>query len=340
MKMDSKDFRVREGDEVNLKKWPTKVDPVYKSKEQYQKLLEEHVAQLSSQQQLLYATNRHAVLLIFQAMDAAGKDGAIKHVMSGVNPQGCQVFSFKHPSAAELEHDFLWRTSRDLPERGRIGIFNRSYYEEVLIVRVHPEILRSEAIPDTPHHDKKIWHDRYRSIVDLEKHLHANGTRIIKFYLHLSKEEQRKRFLARIDEPEKNWKFSLADIAERKFWKQYMKAYEECLSATSTRHAPWYVVPADDKENARLIVSQIVLDTFEGLKMAFPRRAQSAGANCCRSASSSRSEISSALGLKGRDQGRAMYTDIRLPTDGSEPAVKPVQHGIALAKRIAPKPPC
>ena len=235
MKIQSKDFRVREGDEVDLKKWPTKVDPVYKSKEQYQKLLEEHVAQLSSQQQLLYASNRHAVLLIFQAMDAAGKDGAIRHVMSGVNPQGCQVFSFKHPSAAELEHDFLWRTTRDLPERGRIGIFNRSYYEEVLIVRVHPEILRSEAIPDTPHHDKKIWHDRYRSIVDLERHLHVNGTRIIKFFLHLSKEEQRKRFLARIDEPDKNWKFSLADIAERKFWKQYMKAYEECLSATSTR---------------------------------------------------------------------------------------------------------
>ena len=167
-------------------------------------------------------------------MDAAGKDGAIRHVMSGVNPQGCQVFSFKHPSAAELEHDFLWRTTRDLPERGRIGIFNRSYYEEVLIVRVHPEILRSEAIPDTPHHDKKVWHDRYRSIVDLEKHLHGNGTRIIKFFLHLSKEEQRKRFLARIDEPEKNWKFSTADIAERKFWKQYMKVYEECLTATST----------------------------------------------------------------------------------------------------------
>ena len=271
MKIKSKDFRVREGDKVNLKKWPTTVKPAYKSKEQYQKLLEEHVAQLSSQQQLLYASNRHAVLLIFQAMDAAGKDGAIKHVMSGVNPQGCQVFSFKHPSPAELQHDFLWRTSRDLPERGRIGIFNRSYYEEVLIVRVHPEILRSEAIPDTPHHDKKVWHDRYRSIVDLEKHLHGNGIRIIKFYLHLSKEEQRKRFLARIDEPAKNWKFSLADVEERKFWKQYMKAYEECLSATSTREAPWYVVPADDKENARLIVSQIILDTFEGLKMTYPK---------------------------------------------------------------------
>jgi PPK2 family polyphosphate:nucleotide phosphotransferase len=271
MKIDSKDFRVEEKGKVTLKKWPTLVEPVYTSKDQYKKLLEDHVAQLSAQQQLHYASNRHAILLIFQAMDAAGKDGAIKHVMSGVNPQGCQVFSFKHPSPTELEHDFLWRTSRDLPERGRIGIFNRSYYEEVLIVRVHPEILRGEGIPDTPHDDKKTWHDRYRSIVDLERHLHANGTRIVKFYLHLSKEEQRKRFLARIDEPEKNWKFSLADIAERQYWKHYMKAFEECLSATSTRDAPWYVVPADDKENARLIVSQIILDTFAGLKMAYPK---------------------------------------------------------------------
>jgi PPK2 family polyphosphate:nucleotide phosphotransferase len=270
MKINSKDFLVRERDGVDLKKWPTKVDPVYKSKEEYQELLRGHVGQLSSQQQLLYASNRYAVLLIFQAMDAAGKDGAIRHVMSGVNPQGCQVFSFKHPSPAELKHDFLWRTTRELPERGRIGIFNRSYYEEVLIVRVHREILRSEGIPSAPHDDKAVWHDRYRSIVDLEKHLHGNGTRIIKFFLHLSKEEQRKRFLARIDEPEKNWKFSAADIVERKFWKQYMSAYERCLSATSTRDAPWYVVPADDKENARLIVSRIVLDTFEGLKMAFP----------------------------------------------------------------------
>jgi PPK2 family polyphosphate:nucleotide phosphotransferase len=271
MKISSKDFRVREEHEVSLRKWPTNVKPVYKSKEHYQKLLGEHVAQLSSQQELLYASNRYAVLLIFQAMDAAGKDGAIKHVMSGVNPQGCQVFSFKHPSAEELEHDFLWRTTRDLPERGRIGIFNRSYYEEVLIVRVHPEILRSEGIPDAPHADKAVWHNRYRSIVDMERHLYGNGTRIIKFFLHLSKEEQRKRFLQRIDVPEKNWKFGLADIEERKFWKQYMQAYEECLSETSTRDAPWYVVPADDKENARLIVSQIVLDTLEGLKMTYPK---------------------------------------------------------------------
>ena len=180
---------------------------------------------------------------------------------AGVNPQGCQVFSFKHPSAAELQHDFLWRTTRDLPERGRIGIFNRSYYEEVLIARVHPEILCSEGIPDAPQDDKTVWHDRYRSITNLERHLHENGTRIVKFFLHLSKDEQRKRFLERIDEPEKNWKFSLADIEERKFWKHYMKAYEQCLGATSTSDAPWYAVPADDKENARLIVSQTNIST-------------------------------------------------------------------------------
>lgn len=270
MKVSAKDFRVKEGDKVNLRKWPTSVDPVYTSKEHYKELLAEHVARLSALQHLHYASNRYAVLLIFQAMDAAGKDGAIRHVMSGVNPQGCQVFSFKHPSAAELQHDFLWRTTRDLPERGRIGIFNRSYYEEVLIARVHPEILHSEGIPDAPHDDDKLWHDRYRSITNLERHLHANGTRIVKFYLHLSNEEQRKRFLERIDDPNKNWKFSAADIEERKFWKHYMKAYEECLGATNTRDSPWYVVPADDKENARLIVSQIVLDTFEALDMSYP----------------------------------------------------------------------
>jgi PPK2 family polyphosphate:nucleotide phosphotransferase len=271
MKINSKDFRVREADEVDLRKWPTKVAPVYKSKEHYQELLAEHVAHLSALQELLYASDHYAVLLIFQAMDTAGKDGAIKHVMSGVNPQGCQVFSFKHPSPAELQHDFLWRSTRDLPERGKIGIFNRSYYEEVLIVRVHREILRSEGLPDAPRHDKKVWHDRYRSIVDFERHLHVNGTRIIKFYLHLSKEEQRKRFLQRIDEPQKSWKFSLADIQERKFWKQYMKAYEDCLSSTSTKDAPWHVVPADDKPNARLIVSQIIVDALEGLEMTYPK---------------------------------------------------------------------
>ncbi len=271
MKMPTDDYRVAENDKVNLKKWPTRVDPFYASTDHYKQLLESDVARLSAQQQLLYATNRHAVLLIFQAMDAAGKDGAIRHVMSGVNPQGCQVFSFKHPSADELAHDFLWRTTRDLPARGKIGIFNRSYYEEVLIARVHPEILRGEGIPNATHADKGVWRSRYRSIVDLERHLHANGTRIIKFFLHLSKDEQRQRLLARIDQPEKNWKFSADDIKERKFWDDYMKAYEKCLSGTSCSDSPWYVVPADDKKNARLIVSKIVLETFESLKMAYPK---------------------------------------------------------------------
>ena len=269
MKIHPRDFRVREGDEVDLKKWPTKVKPVYGSDKDYEKLLEEHIEQLSAQQELLYASNSYAVLLIFQAMDAAGKDGVIKHVMSGVNPQGCQVYSFKHPSASELQHDFLWRTTRDLPERGRIGIFNRSYYEEVLIARVHPEILLGEGIAEADM--STIWHDRYRSIVNQERHLHLNGTRIIKFFLHLSKDEQRKRFLERIDKPEKNWKFSEADIEERAYWKDYMKAYEKCLGATSTSDSPWYVVPADDKENARLIVSRIVVDTLEGLEMSYPK---------------------------------------------------------------------
>jgi PPK2 family polyphosphate:nucleotide phosphotransferase len=271
MKINSKDFRVQPGEKVNLREWPTIVPPFFKSRKRYQKHLEEHVEQLSALQNLHYASNRYALLLIFQGMDGAGKDGAIRHVMSGVNPQGCEVFSFKQPSAEELEHDFLWRTTCRLPERGRIGIFNRSYYEEVLIIRVHPEILRNQRLPDVLCDEKTIWKERYCSIVDLEEHLYRNGTRIIKFFLHLSKNEQRKRFLERIDEPDKNWKFSLSDIHERKYWKYYMKAYEECLNVTSTHHAPWYVVPADDKENARLIVSQIVLDTFNALKMAYPR---------------------------------------------------------------------
>jgi PPK2 family polyphosphate:nucleotide phosphotransferase len=271
MHIKSNDFRVREGSRVNLKKWPTRVDPVYGSNEDYEDLLRKHVKALSAQQELLYASDRYALLLIFQAMDAAGKDGVIRHVMSGVNPQGCQVISFKHPSATELKHDFLWRATGELPERGRIGIFNRSHYEEVLIVRVHPEILRAEGVPDTGGDEKKIWHDRYRSIVNLESHLDRNGTRIIKFFLHLSKEEQRKRFIERIDRPEKNWKFSAADIEERKYWKDYMQAYEKCLTATSTQRAPWYVVPADDKLNCRLIVSRILLDTVEGLELSYPK---------------------------------------------------------------------
>jgi PPK2 family polyphosphate:nucleotide phosphotransferase len=271
MSIHSKDYRVREGTEVDLDKWPTQTARVYKDDADYQSILKEHVKKLSAQQELLYASGRYAVLLIFQAMDAAGKDGVISHVMSGVNPQGCQVFSFKHPSATELKHDFLWRTTLDLPERGKIGIFNRSYYEEVLIARVHPEILSAEDLPRSAEQgDKTVWAERYRSILGLERHLDRNGTRIVKFFLHLSKEEQRKRFLARIDAPEKNWKFSEADIEERKYWKQYMKVYEKCLGATTTRHAPWYVVPADDKQNARLIVSRIVLDTMGDLKLSFP----------------------------------------------------------------------
>jgi PPK2 family polyphosphate:nucleotide phosphotransferase len=271
MKIKSKDFRVQPGEKVKLGKWPTLVKPICKSKQGYQELLEGHIAELSALQQLHYASNRHALLLIFQGMDSAGKDGAIRHVMSGVDPQGCEVFSFKQPSAEELEHDFLWRTTCRLPERGRIGIFNRSYYEEVLIVRVHPEILLSQGLSENLRDEKTFWKERYRSIVELENHLHRNGTRIIKFFLHLSKAEQRKRFLERIDEPDKNWKFSVADIHERKYWKDYLKAYEACLTATSTHHAPWHVVPADDKENARLIVSQIVLDALNELKMAYPK---------------------------------------------------------------------
>jgi len=270
MSINPKDFRVKEGSRVDLAKWPTLIERVYRSEEDYKKLLANHVKQLSEQQELLYATGTYALLLIFQAMDAAGKDGVIAHVMSGVNPQGCQVFSFKHPSATELKHDFLWRTTLDLPERGKIGIFNRSYYEEVLIVRVHPEILRAEALPPALEDEKSLWKERYRSIVGLERHLHSNGTRIVKFFLHLSKEEQRRRFLARIDAPEKNWKFSEADIEERQYWKQYMKVYAKCLGATSTKRAPWYVVPADDKLTARLIVSRIVLDALEALKLEYP----------------------------------------------------------------------
>ena len=271
MKINSDDYRVKPGKKVKLDEWPTLGKPFCKSKKKYHELLDDHVEQLSALQRLHYASNKYALLIIFQGMDAGGKDGAIRHVMSGVNPQGCQVFSFKQPSANELEHDFLWRTTCVLPERGRIGIFNRSYYEEVLVVRVHPEILRSQGLPEELRDRKNFWEERYRSIVDLEEHLHRNGTRTVKVFLHLSLEEQRKRFLERIDEPEKNWKFSAADIHERKFWKRYMEAYEECLGATSTHHAPWYAVPADDKDDARLIVSQIVLDSLRELKMAYPK---------------------------------------------------------------------
>jgi len=270
MKIDIKDFRVPMEGKVNLQKWSTRVEPLYQSKKDYKKVLKAQIDELREMQQLHYADDRYSLLLIFQAMDAAGKDGAIKHVMSGVNPQGCQVFSFKRPSAKELDHDFLWRTNRCLPERGRIGIFNRSYYEEVLVVRVHPGILDHQKLPDELVDTDTIWQDRYQSIVDMEDHLHRNGTRIIKFFLHLSEEEQRQRFLARIDNPDKNWKFSSADIDERKCWPQYMHAYEECLRATSTKTAPWYVVPADDKKNARLLIANIILNTYKSLNMHYP----------------------------------------------------------------------
>jgi PPK2 family polyphosphate:nucleotide phosphotransferase len=268
MNIDADAFRIGEGERVALHKRPTAVDPLYGSKADYKHALREHVKALARLQRVHYAANRHALLVIFQAMDAAGKDSAIRHIMSGVNPQGCQVTSFKHPSATELEHDFLWRSTLVLPQRGQIGIFNRSYYEEVLVVRVHPELLRAEAVPGPK--GPVLWRGRYRSITQFEAHLSRNGTKVVKIFLHLSKEEQRRRFLARIDEPDKNWKFGDADMVERGFWDDYMKAYAACLSATSTRDSPWYAVPADDKKNARLICSQIVLDALASLRPAFP----------------------------------------------------------------------
>lgn len=264
------DYQVSAGSCVSLDRWPTSVEPFYESKKEYKKLLAAGTKQLSELQRMFYAHNRYSLLLIFQAMDAAGKDGAIRHVMSGINPQGCQVFSFKHPSTEELEHDFLWRTQLALPERGRIGIFNRSYYEEVLIVRVRPEILKAQGLPDSVMDEQSIWKGRYRSIVNSENHLYRNGTRIIKFFLHLSPEEQRKRLIARIDDPDKNWKFNEADVLQREAWDEYMQAYEACLSNTSTSEAPWYVIPADDKKNARLIISQVILDTLSGLNLHYP----------------------------------------------------------------------
>ncbi len=271
MKVNSAKFLVPPDGPWRLDKAPTAIEPLYKSKSHYRKMLDRQVDELSELQSLLYAHNRYALLLIFQAMDAAGKDSAIKHVMSGVNPQGCQVFSFKHPSAEELDHDFLWRTTRCLPQRGRIGIFNRSYYEEVLIVRVHPEILRAQSLPAEAVDEKTIWEERYRSINDLESHLFRSGTRILKFFLHVSKEEQRQRFLDRLEEPEKNWKFSAGDLDERALWDKYMAAYEACLRATSTKEAPWFAVPADDKKNARLIIADAIADALKELKMSYPQ---------------------------------------------------------------------
>lgn len=270
MKINTSDFRVKPGKNALLTQRTTDVAHVWGSDTTYKHVLHRHVKKLTALQRLHYASGHYSLLVIFQGMDAAGKDGAIRHVMSGVNPQGCQVFSFKQPSSEELEHDFLWRTTRRLPERGRIGIFNRSYYEEVLVARVHPEILHGEGIPAELIDESSIWRERYRSITDLEAHLSRNGTKIVKIFLHLSKAEQANRFRERIDVPEKNWKLTLADIHEREYWDTYMSAYEKCLTATSTRDSPWYVVPADSKKNARLIVSQIIVDALRGLKMAYP----------------------------------------------------------------------
>src|SRR5437763_9433710 len=264
-------YRIDHGRKFRLKDFDPADTGHFHSKEHVQELLDKGIAEMRELHGKLYAQSEWAVLIILQGIDAAGKDGLIKHVMSGLNPQGCEVHSFKQPSLEELNHDFMWRANRRLPERGHIGIFNRSYYEEVLVVRVHPELLKNEALAERVQKDEDFWTERYESIVNMEQHLHRNNTRIAKVFLHVSREEQRRRFLSRIDDEHKNWKFNMGDLHERKYWKRYQQAYEECVRATSTDRAPWYVVPADDKENARLIVSQILLDTLSGLKMQLPR---------------------------------------------------------------------
>jgi PPK2 family polyphosphate:nucleotide phosphotransferase len=264
------DYRISSKTKVRLAKRPTQTKVLYQSKAHYREMLAEYRVDINRLQNILFAHNRYALLLIFQGMDTSGKDGAIKHVMSGVNPQSCQVFSFKQPGHEELAHDFLWRTNKRLPERGKIGIFNRSYYEEVLIARVNPEVLAAQRIPSEFAQPKQIWKERFSDIVNLEDYLHRNGTHVIKFFLHLSKAEQKKRLLARIDEPKKNWKLTPADFEVRRQWAAFQKAYEECLSATSTRHAPWYVIPADDKLNARLIISKIIVEAMKTLRMKYP----------------------------------------------------------------------
>lgn len=274
--MELSTFQIREGDEAGLDSRPTRVEDFYASDEDYQRQLREGVEEMAALQQRLYASGKHALLIILQAMDAAGKDGIIRHVFTGLNPQGCQVHSFKQPCGEELQHDFLWRTTLRLPPRGMIGIFNRSYYEEVLVVRVHPEYLQAQGIDPADATDGAFWKKRFRSINEHEAHLHRNGTRILKFYLHLSPEEQRERFLKRLDDPAKNWKFNEGDLKERALWPQYRKAYEEAISATSTKHAAWFVVPADDKKNARLIVCAAILDAMRGMGLAFPE----VGWNC------------------------------------------------------------
>jgi PPK2 family polyphosphate:nucleotide phosphotransferase len=268
---DVRRFLVQPGRKLRLARCPTDVPKLYRNEQDAEAQLARQVARTSELQDVLYASDRHSLLLIFQAMDAAGKDGAIKHVLSGVNPLGCQVSSFKQPSAEELDHDFLWRTTLRLPERGRIGIFNRSYYEEVLVVRVHPQYLAAQRLPEGSVEARDFWEGRLRSIRDHEAHLHRNGTRVLKFFLHVSNEEQRKRFLDRIDHPDKNWKFNLGDVEERGYWDDYMRAYEQALAATSTHDSPWYVIPADDKKNARLLISQALNATLESMNLAYPK---------------------------------------------------------------------
>jgi PPK2 family polyphosphate:nucleotide phosphotransferase len=263
-------YRVNRGKGFKLTDFDPEDTGGFKSKEHAQQLLDKGLAEMRELQDMLYAQNRWGVLIVLQAMDAAGKDGLIKHVMSGVNPQGCQVYSFKQPSREELDHDFLWRANLRLPQRGHIGIFNRSYYEEVLVVRVHPDILKNQRLPDGLA-GKNLWRDRFEDIVNFEQYLSRNGIAIRKFFLNLSKKEQKKRFLARLNEPEKNWKFSSADIGERQYWDNYMEAYEEMIAATSKKHAPWYVVPADNKWYTRLVVAAAIVDGLEELKLSYPR---------------------------------------------------------------------
>jgi PPK2 family polyphosphate:nucleotide phosphotransferase len=266
----AKTYQVESGKHFRLKDFDPADTGHWRSKESATEALQQGIVRSAELQDKLYAQDSWALLLIFQAMDAAGKDGIIKHVMSGINPQGCQVFSFKAPSDVELQHDFLWRTTRDLPERGHIGIFNRSYYEEVLVVRVHPEILKSQKTPPSLV-GKKIWEERFEDIRSFERHMARSGTVIRKFFLNVSKKEQKRRFLERLDEPEKNWKFSAADIRERQCWDDYQKAYEQMIANTATEHAPWYVVPADNKWFTRLVVSAVVVDTLESLHLAYPK---------------------------------------------------------------------
>lgn len=268
MKIDK--FRVREGARLNLKKYKTDDTDGLKDKDEAKEALAENIKRMSELQGALYAQDTKALLIIFQAMDAAGKDSAIEHVMSGVNPQGVQVTSFKQPSTEELDHDYLWRCAKNMPERGRIGIFNRSHYEEVLVVRVHPAILQGQHLPEEIKSDKNIWKQRFKQIRAYEDYLAENGTHIIKFFLHVSKEEQKKRFLARIDTPDKNWKFSSSDVKERAFWDDYMKAYTEAIENTSTGKAPWYIIPADKKWFTRLAVSEIIVDTMKSMKLSYP----------------------------------------------------------------------